>query len=87
MEVLCNDAGDQRITRHQQVLELVCDDVQSRSFPGLFGSVWAVVIILRLLGLFAMYPERKQKHVLDVSAVHEHLVQLVHGRWHVLPWI
>ena len=40
----------------------------------------------RLLGLFAIYParKRKQKHVLDVSSVHEHLV---HRSWHVLPWI
>ena len=86
MEILCDDVGDQRITRHQQVLELVYDRVQSRSFSGVFESVLAVVIILRLLGPFPtyLYPNRKQKHVLDVSIVREYPV---HGRWHVLPWI
>ena len=86
MEILCDDVGDQRITRHQQVLELVYDRVLSRSFPCVFESVLAVVTILRLLGPFPtyLYPSRKQKHVLDVSIVREHPV---HGRWHVLPWI
>ena len=58
--------------------------VSSRGFPDVFESVLAVVIILRLLGLFAIYPDRKQKLVLDVNTVHEHLM---HGRWHALLWI
>ena len=57
MEVLCDYIGDQRITRHQQVLELVCDRIQSGSFPDVFESVLAAVIILRLLGLSAIYPD------------------------------
>ena len=55
-------------------------------FLAKFESVLAVVIILRLLGPFPayLYPNRRQKHVLDVSIVREHPV---HGRWHVLSWI
>ena len=55
-------------------------------FLACLSRYWRLYFFLRLLGLFATYParKRKQKHVLDVSTVHEHLA---HRSWHVLPWI